>query len=164
MQKLAGIGLATAFLSAVALAFPTGRAGATAVQDVRAMKALVNVTRAQHGLRALRFAPLLDRSALLKAAAIRRCGSFSHTPCGAPFRRTFQQVGYTSRMIGENIGWGTGDLGTPTSILNAWLGSPPHRANLLGGRWREAGVAVITAPSLFGASDVRIWVLQFGRR
>jgi uncharacterized protein YkwD len=128
------------------------------------MKALVNATRAQHGLRPLRISPLLDRSALLKAEAIRTCGSFSHTPCGAPFSRTFQQAGYRLASIGENLAWATGGLAAPQSIVNAWLASPGHRANLLSGRWRDAGVAVVNAPSFAGQRNVRIWVLEFGSR
>lgn len=139
-------------------------AQSTVVQDARTMRALVNTTRAQHALAPLRFSPLLDRSALLKAEAIRSCGSFSHTPCGAPLTRTFQQVGYRYASIGENLAWGTGTFASPGSILNAWLTSPAHRANLLNPRWREVGLAVVDAPSFAGHSHVRIWVLQFGRR
>jgi uncharacterized protein YkwD len=137
---------------------------ASPVQDVASMKALVNSTRAQHGLGPLRFIRLLDRSALLKAQAIRRCSSFSHTPCGAPFTRTFRQVGYRFRRVGENLAWGTGGLGAPQAILKSWLGSPPHRVNLLSSSWREAGVAAIDVPHLAGYSNVRLWVLQFGTR
>jgi uncharacterized protein YkwD len=146
---------------AVVLAAP---AQASTVQDVRTMKALVNATRVQHGLRPVRFARLLDRSALLKAQEIRSCGSFSHTPCGAPVTRSFQQVGYRFGSIGENLAWGTGSLGTPQAIVDAWLQSPPHRAILLSPRWRAAGVAAIDAPRLAGYSNVRLWVLQFGSR
>jgi uncharacterized protein YkwD len=141
-----------------------GPAQASTVQDVRSMKALVNATRAQHGLRPVRFARVLDRSALLKAQEIRSCGSFSHTPCGASFTRSFQQVGYRFGSVGENLAWGTGSLGTPQATINAWLASPPHRANLLNPRWRVAGVAAIDAPRLAGYSHVRLWVLQFGSR
>lgn len=154
-------GLLGVLAVAGALAAP---AQASPVQDARSMKTLVNATRAQHGLRPLRFVRLLDRSALLKAQAIRRCGSFSHTPCGASFTRSFRQVGYRFRSVGENLAWGTADLGAPQAILKSWLGSPPHRANLLGPSWREAGVAELGAANLFGYSGVRLWVLQFGRR
>jgi uncharacterized protein YkwD len=154
-------GLFALAVVACALAAPACPA---VVQDVRAMKMLVNATRAQHGLRPLRFVGILDRSSLLKAEAIRRCGSFSHTPCGAPFRRTFQQVGYGSRSIGENLAWGTGGSAGPQAILSSWLASPKHRAMLLSARWREAGVAAVEAPSLAGHAHVRLWVLQFGRR
>jgi len=141
-----------------------GSAQSSAVQDVRAMKALVNVTRAQHGLRPVRFSRLLDRSALLKAQAIRSCGSFTHTPCGASATRSFQQVGYRFGTVGENLAWGTGSLASPQSIVNAWLASAHHRAILLSPRWQTAGVAAIEAPHLGGYSNVRLWVLQFGSR
>jgi uncharacterized protein YkwD len=139
-------------------------AQASPVQDVRTMRQLVNATRAQHGLRPVRFIRLLNRSALLKAEAIRSCGSFSHTPCGASATRSFQQVGYRFGMVGENLAWGTGSLGSPQSIVNAWLASPRHRAVLLSASWRVAGVAAIDAPQLAGYSHVRLWVLQFGSR
>jgi uncharacterized protein YkwD len=152
------------FVLAVVVCALAAPARPAAVQDARAMKALVNATRAQHGLRPVRFVGILDRSSLLKAVAIRSCGSFSHTPCGAPFTRTFQQVGYGLRSVGENIAWGTGGSADPQAIVNAWLASPMHRAVLLSARWREAGVAAVEAPSLAGHAHVRLWVLQFGRR
>jgi uncharacterized protein YkwD len=152
------------FALAVAACTLAAPARPAVVQDVRTMKALVNATRMQHGLRPIRFSPLLDRSSLLKAEAIRRCGSFSHTPCGAPFARTFQQVGYANRSTGENLAWGTGGLAVPQAILSSWLASPMHRAILLSTRWREAGVAAVDAPGLAGQAHARLWVLQFGRR
>jgi uncharacterized protein YkwD len=154
-------GLFVLAVVACALAAPARPA---VVQDVRTMKALVNATRAQHGLRPLRFAGILDRSSLLKAEAILRCGSFSHTPCGASFTRTFQQVGYGFRSVGENLAWGTGGSAAPQAIVSSWLASPRHRAMLLSARWREAGVAAVEAPGLAGHTHVRLWVLQFGAR
>lgn len=129
------------------------------------LRSLVNTTRAQYGLTRLRRSARLDRSALLKAEAIRSCQSFSHTPCGSSFARTFQQTGYFrgNVRVGENLFWGSGGLGTPVSAVSAWLKSPPHRANLLGHGWRDVGVGMVYAPSIFGASNVWIFVLQFGR-
>jgi len=138
--------------------------GAPSVQA--SLFALVNSTRAQHGLPALTMSPALERSAALKAADIRRCATFSRTPCGAAFARTFQQVGYLRGRVavGENLYWGQGSLGSPAAAIGAWLRSPSHRANLLGGSWRQAGIVAIHAQSLFGHSDVWLYVLQFGRR
>jgi uncharacterized protein YkwD len=128
--------------------------------------ALVNSTRAQRGLPTLRVSKPLEHSAALKAADIQRCASFSHTPCGASFTRTFQQAGYMKGhpSVGETLYWGTGSLGSPSAVVAAWLASPPHRAILLRRDWRQIGAAVIHAPSLFGASDVWLYVLQVGRR
>jgi uncharacterized protein YkwD len=127
--------------------------------------AAVNATRAQHGRTTLRRTRALDMSALLKARAIVSCGNFSHTPCGLPLTRTFQKTGYLRGRvrIGENLYWGTGGSGAPASALAAWLGSPPHRANLFG-RWHDTGIGIIHVASLFGHSDVWLYVLQFGRR
>jgi uncharacterized protein YkwD len=123
------------------------------------------VTRAQHGLRPLHLSRVLDRSAALKAHDIVRCRVFSHTPCGMSFSRTFQASGYLRgrARVGENLYWGTGSLGSVDRAIGAWLASPPHRANLLSRSWRDVGVSTLHAPGLFGAGDVWLYVLQFGR-
>jgi uncharacterized protein YkwD len=145
------------------LAPPHARASAR--DTATTLLSSLNATRAQHGLHALRRKRALDMSAVLKARAIVSCGNFSHTPCGLPLLRTFQQTGYfRGRVrIGENLYWGTAGAGAPASAVVAWLRSPPHRANLLG-HWRDAGIGILHEPSLFGHSDVWLYVLQFGRR
>jgi uncharacterized protein YkwD len=151
-------------LSAVASAC----AGATAAAGdphsrLEAMYCGINVVRRSFGLGAVRGSVPLNRSSLLKADAVRRCG-FSHTPCGMSFSRTFARAGYLpARAFGENLAWGQGDLGSPVRTLAAWLSSPPHRANLLARRWRDLGIAVERG-TIFGHGDVSLWVLQLGRR
>lgn len=154
---LAAILVAVLCAPASALARARGTAGT--------LFATVNATRAQHGLPSLHRTRALDMSALLKARAIVSCGNFSHTPCGLPLTRTFQQSGYIRGRVrvGENLYWGTGGAGAPASAVSAWLNSPPHRANLLG-RWRDGGIGIVHESSLFGHSDVWLYVLQFGRR
>jgi uncharacterized protein YkwD len=130
---------------------------------VDAMYCGINVVRHMYGLGPVRDNGRLNRSALLKADAVRRCG-FSHTPCGMSFSRTFQRVGYfPARAFGENLAWGQSELGSPLSTLSMWLHSPPHRANLLGRRWRDLGVAYERG-RMFGYDGVSLWVMQLGRR
>ena len=149
---------------AAALLVPSVASGSTR-ESATSLLVSVNAVRAQHGLPLLHRAPALDASALLKAEAIRSCGQFSHTPCGMPVTRTFQRTGYFHGRVrvGENLYFGTGSLGTAASAVASWLHSPPHRANLLG-RWRDAGIGIVHAPSLFGYSDVWLFVMQFGTR
>jgi uncharacterized protein YkwD len=146
-------------------AFATSNAVASVRDAASSLFVTVNATRTQHRLPPLHRTHALDMSALLKARAIVSCGNFSHTPCGLPLTRTFQRSGYLRGRvrIGENLYWGTGSSGAPTSAVVAWLNSPPHRANLLG-RWRDGGVGIVHESSLFGHSDVWLFVLQFGRR
>jgi uncharacterized protein YkwD len=138
---------------------------ASAAAQVRAMRCVVNATRRAAGLPALRSARRLNRAALLRARAIRRCRQFSHTPCGQSFTGVFVRVGYLghSGTVGENLAWGEAPLGTARDALAEWLASPEHRSNLLWRGWRDVGAAELKAPSLFGSLNVSIWVVQFGR-
>ena len=170
--------LLTAFLSLIALtvavpatanAAPSKGAGGCAGADsstgsaaaqVGAMSCLVNAARRGAGLPALRSHRTLGRAARLKGARIEACGTFSHTPCGAPFTAAFRAAGWHGTM-GENIAFGQASQGTPRAILNAWLQSPGHRANLMRRGFRVQGLAVRSA-SLPGIGSVRLWVHTFG--
>jgi uncharacterized protein YkwD len=151
-------------LQAVASACAGSTSAAGDVQSrLEAMYCGVNVVRRAYRLRFVRGSVPLNRSAALKADAVRRCG-FSHTPCGMSFTRTFQRAGYLpARAFAENLAWGQAELGSPVHTLALWLNSPPHRANLLAGRWRDLGIAVQRG-HMFGRDDVSLWVMQFGRR
>ena len=151
-------------LAAVAASCPGATsAGGDARAQLAAMYCGANIVRRAYGLPAIRDNGRLDRSAVMKAGAVRRCG-FTHTPCGMPFTRTFRSAGYLpARAVGENLAWGQGALGSPHQTLAAWLRSPPHRANLLSRRWRDLGIAV-QAGRMFGRDGVALWVMQFGRR
>ena len=133
--------------------------------EVAAMHCLVEWVRARHGLSGLRELSQLDRSSSMRAAAIRRCRQFSHTPCGQAFVQPFVRAGYLgqSGTVGENLAWGASGRGSPRATLGAWLRSPEHRANLLRAGWRDCGLALARG-RIFGSSPVSLWVLQFGRR
>ncbi|MDQ2984787.1 MAG: CAP domain-containing protein [Actinomycetota bacterium] len=130
------------------------------------MRCLVNWARTRAGAGGLRSAPRLNRSARMRAAEIQRCGQFSHTPCGDSFIRVFIASGYlgASGTVAENLAWGSSTLGSARVALTSWLASSSHRHNLLGRGWRDVGVAIVKANSLFGVANVEVWVVQFGRR
>jgi uncharacterized protein YkwD len=130
---------------------------------LEAMYCGINVVRRAYGLHFVRGNGPLNRSSILKATAVRRCG-FTHTPCGMAFARTFKKAGYLpARSFGENLAWGQGELGSPLHTLQLWLDSPPHRENLLSARWRDLGIA-FERGHMFGRDGVALWVMQFGRR
>ena len=132
--------------------------------QLRAMRCVVNATRTSVGVRRLRTSRRLNRVAALRARAIRRCGQFSHRPCGESFIGVFVRTHYLgSGAAGENLAWGQAPRGTARDAVADWLGSTEHRGNLLDGGWRDVGIAVVKAPSLFGAEDVTLWVIDFGR-
>jgi uncharacterized protein YkwD len=55
-------------------------------------------------------------------------------------------VGYE---VGENIAWGTLSLATPRAIVDGWVHSPDHLANILDARFRDTAVGVSTPPPAF---------------
>ena len=143
-------------------------AGATAMSNdthaqLEAMYCGVNVVRRAYHLSVVRGNGALNRSSLLKADAVKRCG-FSHTPCGMSFTYTFRRAGYLpARSYGENLAWGQANYGSTVGTLQMWLNSPPHRANLLSRQWRDLGIAVERG-RIFGRDGVALWVMEFGRR
>ena len=154
--------------SAALAAVASSCAGATTAAGdehsrLEAMYCGINVVRRAYGLGYVRGSVPLNRSSLMKADAVRKCG-FSHTPCGMEFSRTFKRAGYLpARAFGENLAWGQGELGSPVHTLQLWLNSPPHRMNLMAPRWRDLGIA-FERGRMFGRDGVALWVMQFGQR
>ena len=68
--------------------------------------------------------------------------------------------------VGQNIAWGTGRYSTPSHIVTEWMQSPSHRAIILTGEYRDAGVAIKPAlPYVLGAGDRgAIYAMEFGVR
>lgn len=108
---------------------------------------LLNRVRAAHGLRRLRADRRLAKAAVGHSRDMVRHRYFAHeSRSGAPFTARIARTGWTrSRhryVLGENIGWGSGDLATPRAMVRGWMLSAPHRANILDRRYRAVGVGV----------------------
>jgi hypothetical protein len=135
---------------------------------LRTMGCLLDYARRRQGLSTLRLDPRLNRAARLKLDDNLRCGEFSHTACGSPFSSVFRRAGYLSGArsyrIGENLAWGTYGLGSPRSIVEAWLDSPGHRENLFRSSWREMGIALARPTAFLGHGQVVLWANEFGTR
>ena len=71
------------------------------------------------------------------------------------------QVGY---VIGENLAWGTLSLATPQAIVEAWIASPKHLANILEGQYRETGIGVVpeVPAALSGGEPGATYSQEFG--
>ena len=98
-----------------------------------AVTQLVNQKRVAAGRRPLKYARSLRISAQAWALVSTRSSRFDH---GNFARRALRfpfivNGAPRSRRVGENLGMGTGGFSTPRSIVNDWMNSPGHRANLL---------------------------------
>ncbi|MEU5939325.1 CAP domain-containing protein [Micromonospora sp. NPDC047548] len=67
----------------------------------------------------------------------------SHTGSdGSDAGDRIDRVGYTWRTYGENVAW---NQKTPAAVMDAWMTSPGHRANILNCAFTEIGVGVASS-------------------
>ena len=89
---------------------------------------LVNAEREKYGLSRLTYDSVISKAADVRAGEIKTM--FSHTrPDGRSCFTALDEVGYSYRKAGENIAYGQK---TATEVMNAWMNSEGHRANILG--------------------------------
>lgn len=116
-----------------------------AVAAKSATLCLVNSERAAVGAPPVTVDPALGASAQAYAERMVAERFFSHVdPSGATFFDRLRSSGYADASFsvgGENLGW-LGGAATPRGMVAAWLGSAPHRANMLDPRFRDTGVGV----------------------
>lgn len=112
---------------------------------------LVNEIRKQNGLRELTYDWQLSRVARIKSEDMRDNKYFSHTSptYGSPFQM-MKSFGITYRSAGENIARGQA---TPQAVVNAWMNSSGHRANILNPSFTHIGVGY--------AQNGRYWTQMF---
>jgi spore coat assembly protein SafA/uncharacterized protein, YkwD family len=99
---------------------------------------LVNEARAKNGLQPLTANWELSRIARYKSQDMADNHYFSHTSptYGTPFQM-IHSFGLTYKTAGENIAYGQK---TPQEVMNAWMNSSGHRANILNPNFKKIGV------------------------
>ncbi|MBP2079497.1 SafA/ExsA family spore coat assembly protein [Oceanobacillus polygoni] len=102
---------------------------------------LVNVERANAGLPALKYDWELARVAKHKSQDMKDKGYFSHTSptYGSPFTM-MKNYGINYKSAGENIARGQS---TAQQVVNAWMNSSGHRANILSKDYTHIGVGYV---------------------
>lgn len=102
---------------------------------------LVNEVRRENGLKALTANWELSRVARYKSQDMLNKGYFSHTSptYGTPFQM-IKAFGLSFRTAGENIARG---YPTPQAVVNGWMNSSGHRANILNTSYTQIGVGYV---------------------
>lgn len=131
------------------------------ISDIKAIEneviRLVNIERSKNGLGQLTGDWQLSRVARYKSTDMRDKNYFSHySPTyGDPFKM-MHDFGISFYAAGENIAMGQQ---TPAAVMNAWMNSPGHRANILNPQYNEIGVGVAKT-----SSGVIYWTQEFIRK
>lgn len=102
---------------------------------------LVNEIRVENGLKALTANWELSRVARYKSQDMADNNYFSHTSptYGTPFQM-IRAFGLSFRTAGENIAYGQR---TPQAVVNGWMNSSGHRANILNASYTQIGVGYV---------------------
>lgn len=182
-QTVSVISLALLATIALAASAPSARAGTADPckqwGDVRpdelsngqaraAVLCLVNRKRDQAGLGSLNRDRRLQKAAQRHNERMRGTGCFSHQCSGeAALDGRLRSVGYLGGSMrrwayGENIAWGLGQRGTPAAAVDAWMNSPPHRAGILSGSFRELGIGFNPGSPSRKKDPGGIYTIDFG--
>lgn len=167
--------IAAALAAAVALLAPASASAACPGADdspnqvslgaaERSTLCLLNVERRSHGLPKLRRNPRLDLASKRHARSMAVHHFFEHGNFVGRIRAANYLRGARSWTVGENIAWGSGSLATPAEIVDAWMHSPGHRANILSRSFREIGIGVARGAPERGVGDGATYATDFGAR
>ena len=100
----------------------------------------MNRERIAYGLRPLRISDRLSLAAQDRIYDMFSKHYFNHVaPDGTPPWKWVSHRGYDYRELAENLAIG---YKTPGGIVDGWMNSPGHRANVLGEHFHDVGVAI----------------------
>lgn len=113
---------------------------------------MVNSERTRRGIAPLVENKVLSRAAQNKTNDEQKYNYFSHTsPFGLSLRYWLKKEGYQFNYAGENL---AKNYTTAKEVVNAWMKSPTHKANILDKDFKEIGIGVtgIYVAQYFGSS------------
>lgn len=118
-----------------------------------------NEQRAVAGLPPLHINDKLNRAAKSKLDDMFAKQYFEHeSPDGKGPAEIISQAGYEYVVVGENLA--LGNFRNDQTLVEAWMHSPGHRANILHNRFQEIGVAV--GQGTFEGKTIWLAVQEFG--
>jgi uncharacterized protein YkwD len=145
-------------LAGVSLLF-TAAPALAGTSSVSSLFAAVNAARVSHGLRPVHLSPVLAKAARAHSTDMLQHDYFAHGDFGGRMA-AFRVPGPT---IGENLAWGTGRYGEAPSIVQEWLASPEHRANLLRPGYSRIGFGIARGTFL-GSGGATVVTADFAGR
>ncbi|MDX3053324.1 CAP domain-containing protein, partial [Streptomyces scabiei] len=113
---------------------------------------LVNAERAKAGCSPVTVDAKLTKAAQNHSQDMADHSNMSHTGSdGSSMTDRLGRVGYAYRSAGENVAAG---YGTADSVMDGWMNSPGHKANILNCGFKEIGIGL--------AGPGNYWTQNFG--
>jgi uncharacterized protein YkwD len=166
------IRIAAALAAVAALAAPSSAAACAhanenpndiSLQEAKqATLCLLNEERTSRGIRKLHDNSRLDLASRRHANDMSRRNYFDHGDFVGRIKKARYLRGARGYTLGENIAWGSWDYATPANIVDGWMHSPGHRANILNGRFHEIGIGIARGAPVGGQDRGGTYVTDFG--
>jgi hypothetical protein len=120
---------------------------------------LTNQTREEHNLPPLLYNRQLKDAATMKGDDMVTKQYFAHfAPDGTTPWYWFEKAGYSFLYAGENLAI---NFRSSKEVERAWLASPKHRDNILGGQYEDIGIATVKGTE--NGKPVLFVVQEFGK-
>lgn len=144
--------LAAVVVAALGTPTPAVAADVKKADDLTTLVEFVNSDRAKAGCGAVTVNEKLTEAAQQHSQDLAHHQTLSHTGSdGSSFVDRYSRVGYSWSTAGENIASGHT---TPESVMEGWMNSSDHRANILNCQFEEIGVGL--------AQPGSYWTQDFG--
>jgi uncharacterized protein YkwD len=149
------LALAAVAPAAAVMFFASPAEAATPVTTMQAdIATLTNVQRKSHGCGAVTVNANITTAARAHSVWMAKTGTFSHTGSGGSnFSVRLKAAGY-KKPGGENIAWG---YRSANDVVQAWMKSPGHRANILNCKFKTVGVG-----AAYSANGTAYFTQDFG--
>ena len=137
-----------------------------------ALVCVLNEQRRSAGLASFARVDELDTSSAFQSADMVDSHYFGHEESGHPtLLERVLWTGYFDGAVGglysENLAFGPIPQGTAAAIVNAWMQSSDHRANILDSRLDQIGVGTALTgpdPAFYPDRSAAVFTTDFGRR
>lgn len=137
-----------------------------------AVLCIVNQERTAAGRVPLNRAEKLDRSSRFHTIEMVRKHFLAHEAQGHPtllarVRGFGYFTGARDGIYAENVGAGPTTNGTARALVDSWMGSETHRANIMHGPFRDIGIAAVPAPpdrAFFASFASTVYTTDFATR
>jgi len=121
---------------------------------------IINSERIKAGDQPVTFNGLLSTIAEVKALDMIKNQYFAHiAPDGTDIAKLAKEYQYEYLNVGENLA--LGDFTSSAQVMDGWMHSPGHRANILNTHFTEVGIAAIKGE--WEGREVWFAVQEFGR-
>lgn len=135
-----------------------------------ALLCLINRERTDRGLDKLQGESAQAKAARKHTKVMVRQRCFSHQCSGeADLVTRIERTSYLPCDcywgVAENLAYGEGKQGTPSGLVQAWMNSPAHRANILNRRYEHIGIGIVWGtPTVGDDRGSATYTTDFGYR